>query len=388
MYRKLPTILSIVAAAAAFCLLGAATVHAQSVRTGHNLTVPSAQTVDGSYYAAGRSIDIAGTVNGDVYCGTQTLTISGTVHGDVICGAQTVTITGKVDGSIRVAGQQITLGGQVGRNVSVAGQELHMGGGSGVGGDLTFVGSSLDADGTVGRDVVATAQTITVSGAVGRNMAANVQQLTFADGANVSGTVHYTSQQKADVQNGAHAGTLVYSQSQPKQPKHEAKHVLAWFLLWYAAAVLFSSIVLILLVPRLFRKISDEIITRPWWTVLIGFLVAVALPAITVIAFLTLIGIPLAVLLLLLGFIATLLCFPVSAFTLGRVLYGRWLGWSNNAIVIMLLGIVSLIILLFIPLVNIIVWLFVVWVGFGGMARALRHTVLRPEYTLPAHSSK
>lgn len=384
--RLLPALTALVLAVGVCLLAGFAIAHAQNVSSGDNLSVPASRTIDGTYIAGGRSIDIGGTVNGDVICGTQTLTIGGTVHGDVICGAQSITITGHVDGDVRLAGQSITLSGAVGHNASVVGQDLILSSGARIGGDLSYAGSSLTADGSIGRDLLAAGQTATIAGTVGRNVDATIDRLTLTSNANVTGRVHYTSRNEANVANGAHVGSL--QQSQPTAKQEQARGVSRrWFgllVLWYVLAALFCTLILALIMPLFFWRLSDEAAARPGWTILTGFITAVVLPALIVLCFVSVIGIPLGILLLFAELMLILLSFPVSAFYLGRLLFTTWLGWSQNAIVVMLLGVIVLLILLAIPFLDILVWFLMVWVGFGSMARGFRHYLVRPDYRLPA----
>lgn len=72
--------------------------------------VAATETVDGTLFAAGRTVDIAGTVNGDVFCAGREYAVSGTVNGDVICAAQARRVSGTVEGDVRAAGRAVTIG--------------------------------------------------------------------------------------------------------------------------------------------------------------------------------------------------------------------------------------------------------------------------------------
>lgn len=387
MNRKLSVISAIILCAAVCLLAGFGIARAQHIESGDNLSVPVDRTIDGSYFAGGRNVDIGGTVNGDVICGTQTLTISGTVHGDVLCAAQSITVTGHIDGSVRLAGQTITLSGPVDHSASVVGQSLTLGSGATIGSDMSFAGSSVTSDGKIGRDLITTSQTATISGSVGRNVTAALDQLHVAGGANIAGSVHYTSQHKASVASGAHVGSLRHSQPVAHHSHGLGGRWLGLFVLWYILAALFCSIILVLLMPLFFWRVSDEAVDRPGWTILAGFITAIALPALIVLAFVSVIGAPLGLLLLFAELMLILLSFPVAAFYLGRLLFSTWLGWSNNAVVIMLLGVIALLILLAIPFLNIVVWFLMIWVGFGGLVRGFRRYLVRPMYGMPTVSN-
>lgn len=365
------------------CIVGGIGIaRAQDVHSGTNIHVPSGKIVNGSYFAAGRSVDIAGTVNGDVICGAQTLTISGTVRGDVVCGAQTVTITGNVIGSVRVAAQTTNLSGPIGRSASVTGQNLDLGGKSSVGNDLSFAGSSLTVDGSVGRDVVASATAMTVGGKIDRNVKATTNNLKINDAAIVGGTVWYKSANKAHIANGAQVSNVQQTVPVNNKQAQKASHWFGLALLGYALAALFCSFILVLLLPRFFWAVSQEAVTRFGWVLLAGFITGIVLPVVGLLAFITILGIPLGIVILGVGILLMLLAFPVAAFYLGRLLFHRLLKWTDNAIFLMLLGAIVLLLLLAIPLINILVWVLMEWIGVGSMVLALLRRLGKPRYHL------
>ncbi len=130
-----------------FSLIGVA--RGQNFQTGTSVNVPKTQTIDGSFYSAGRTVDIAGTINGDLFCAGQNITVSGTGGGDIFWAGQNVHISGRMDGDIRTAGQNVTFSASVGHNVTSAGQSITLESGAKVAGDLTAAGNDLNTNGSV-----------------------------------------------------------------------------------------------------------------------------------------------------------------------------------------------------------------------------------------------
>ncbi len=360
-----------------FCLVvGAA--HAQSIKSGNSASVAAGEKIDSSLWMAGHDIDVAGEVNGDIYCVGQNINISGTVHGDVICAGQTINISGTVDGDIRVAGQTISLNGSVSHNVSVAGQSITSDGKSKVDGDLSLAGRDITLNGSVGRDLLAAGNTLTVHNSIGRNVRARIQNLTLGSNAKVGGNLAYTSNNDASILPGAVVGGQTIK-SEPQQRSGNnfgLWHSAAWFAFYLALAMLVMALVLVALFPKVIHDTTNVAITSFWRAFLTGLLAAIIMPFLLVLLFITVVGIPLA-LLLLFGWLAiSLLSGIFSAYYLGRRL---WHG-QHNPILIMLAGSILLILLYLIPVVDFFAFVVAYWLGVGMILVKLREHMPHKHY--------
>jgi cytoskeletal protein CcmA (bactofilin family) len=365
-----------------------AVAHAQnssSFRSGNNTTVAADETVDSSLYAAGRTVDIAGTVKGDVYCAGQNVTISGHVTGDVLCAAQTVHISGMVDGDIRAAAQTLTLGAKVGHSVSLAGQSITTDATATIADDATIGGQDITLNGTIGRDLVAGSGNIVVNGQVGRNIQASVSQITLGNHAAVGGSLTYASNQKITRTPGSSvAGTV--TQKAPPHNEHKKSGFSPWvFALWLFISLLLLALALILLIPQIFERASDRALQHLGKTFLIGLVGSILIPILIGVLLATVIGIPLAILVLMLWLAIIIVAGPFASFLLGRkLLQSR----TKSAVIMMLVGSAILLAVYFIPFLGQIVVLVAFWFGHGMVLWQLGH-FFRPHYGLPQpHASK
>ena len=128
--------------------------------------------------------------------------------------------------------------------------------------------------------------------------------------------------------------------------------------------------------PRLFGSAANAMSVRPWWNLLLGFLVLVFFPAAAVAAMVTLVGLPIGVLALILWGAALMFSgVPVSIF-LGRWLLGpikhgpisAYLGLFVGLVALTLLGLVHILG----PLTKVLTILF----GLGVYARAVKGLVV------------
>ncbi len=346
-----------------------AAAYAQGFQSGNDVTVAAGQQLNKTLFVAGQTVDIAGTVNGDLFCAAQNISVTGTINGDVICAGQSVQISGLVNGNVRVIGQNITVDGTISRNISAAGQNVTLGANSKVTGDASIASQTIVDNGSIGRDLVVAANSVTINGQVDRNVQSVDASLTLGNEATISGNINYTSKHLLTKVNGSKvAGTI--SQTIPKQTRFGWLSGHRWWLeLYLFVALMIAALVVVLLLPQVLQMASGVAIVEPLKTFLIGLVVSIVTPVVIVLLCITVIGMPLAVVLLLLWLSALVLSAPVVAYYLGRLLLHRV---TNNAIYFMLLGAVLLLILLILPIIKILVILLTVWFGLGMICLQLR----------------
>ncbi len=350
------------------------TAMAQTFRSGTSTNVAPGETIDSSVYMSGRSIDMAGTVNGDLYCAGQSVTISGRVRGDVLCAGQTVNISGTVDGDVRAAGQDVTISSKIAKNLTVGTQNFTLSSEASVGGDITGGASGATINGRVGRDLLLGAQTVDLNGQVARSVTGTVDQLTIGNKAQVGGDIQYTSKNEVNRAAGAQV-TGTVSRTEPKADKNVREPYFAARAYWFLAAV-FAAFLLSLLFPSVYVLAYDRSSASIWRTLVYGLLSFIAVPAAIVALMITVIGIPLAFLVMLLWLVVLLLSTTFAAFYVGRQIYRR----QNNPLVIMLAGAIVLYLLINLPLIGGLVGFAAVVLGSGMIFAEALHRTPRPHY--------
>jgi cytoskeletal protein CcmA (bactofilin family) len=146
------------------------------VRSGQEVTVPTEETVRGDLIASAGTVRIDGRVDGDLVASGGQVTVAGTVTGDVLVAAGTTTISGQVDGDVRVASGQARLEGRVGEDVLLAVGQATVVSGARVDGDLIFGAGQMTMDGAVAGSVLGATRNYTRRGSVGGSEKVTVQQ--------------------------------------------------------------------------------------------------------------------------------------------------------------------------------------------------------------------
>lgn len=361
----------------------------QNFRAGNTTLVRANETIDSALWAAGRTIDIAGTVDGDVYCAGQHVTVSGTVNGDLLCAAQTIVVSGEIQGDVRIAAQTVTLSGSVADSVTVAAQSFSQGGDSTIGRDTSIAATDITLSGTTGRDLAFTAQNATINGQVDRDVSATVNRLQIGPDAQITGDLAYTSANNAQIASGAVVEGEV-TKSAPKkgdgkQDRTAGEAILAWLgsYLYFLAAALLVALALALLFPQAIHAIAGVGLASPWESLLTGIVAALVVPAISIILMLTVIGIPLALVLLLAWLLLQVFAGVVSAYYLGRIVWRA----QRNVILTMLIGVALLTLLYFVPVVGFIAFILAMLLGTGMILLALGRRRPKPAYAVDSRKT-
>lgn len=341
-----------------------ATAHAQSFRSGNDVTVANNETVDSTLYASGSAVEIGGRVDGDLICAGQNVTVSGTITGDVICAGQNIRITGTVNGDVRLAAQSAALEGRIEGNASMLAQSVSVSGSGSVGGDLGGMAQNTTVNGRIGRDLAISSTQSTVNAPVGRDVTARTTELKLGGAARVTGDVRYTSSQELQRDSAAVVNGTVTRE--PASSNENGAGDFFRFLLFMFVTLLIISMALVLIMPLLFQKASNAVLKHPGKAALTGLVLHVGIPVVILALSLTLIGLPLAIVVGIAWLLVLILSGPAAAYMLGRVVMRT----SSNAILIMLVGSLILLVLYLIPGVNLLAFIAVGLFGTGGLALA------------------
>jgi cytoskeletal protein CcmA (bactofilin family) len=361
-------------------------VSAFSSKTGDIVYVGKDEVVEGNLYAAGSSITVDGKVMGDVICAGQTININGTVEGDVICAAGTININGPINGSVRAAGDTININSAVARNVMAFGATIIIGSNGSVGWDMLTAGAVGEIRGKIGRDLHGALASAVISGEVAGNVKLQIDdriqkekrgiiineksRLNITDTAKIGGAVSYTAANDANISANASIGGEI-TKNTPKargDAKKDFKALWGIFGLYSIFSALVIGLVLISLWRDEIKKITDKMIEKTGASIGWGIIVMLLTPIIAILLLITLIGIPLAGLLMLFWLIALCLSKIIVGILIGRQLLEKfWKKQKDSMIWAMIIGIIITQIIFSIPLVGWLLCLAAAWWGLGGI---------------------
>ncbi|MBU2219671.1 polymer-forming cytoskeletal protein [Patescibacteria group bacterium] len=355
---------------------------AYRIKTDDSVYVPKDEVIEGNLYAAGANLTIEGKVTGDVICAGQSININGNVEGDVICAGQSININGNVGGSLRLAGNSINLNGRVARNGIIIGATIVTAASSSVGWDLLILGNSFELMGDVGRDLYGSAAKVNVAGQIGKNIDINFgsknnndKPLTIAGTAKIDGQVKYKSDKDADIDSGAVIKGEVIHNFPTVIAKKSNFTSLPWW--WGKLISLFSALVIGLVLISFWRekimKITDLMLTKIGSSLGWGILALLLTPIIAIILLITIIGMPLAFILLALWLIALYTSKILVGILVGKSLLNNyWPKKKDSLILAMIIGIIIAHLIFSLPIIGRFVYLLAMLWGLGGILMAFK----------------
>lgn len=339
--------------------------------------VTEGETINGSYYAAGNKITVEGTIDGDLYCAGQNITVTGTVKGDVLCAGQTVTIGGVVEGDARIAAQNVIYEGAIGGSASTFAQNINVSEGATINRDFNGASQLVSIEGSVGRDIFLATSQLQVFGAVGGDISGYYEQLLIESGATVAGDARYTSDVDGVIADGTVAGQVERTAPPVDDEGDSASEVIFGAAVYTFISMLAVSLAIALIAPQLVHAVSDRGIRQFLPSLLVGFFVMFATPIAALLLAITVVGIPLAGLLMLSWVIILILSGPVFGYLLGRKIMAKR---TTSPLLIMLVGASILLLSYFVPIANIFTILAALIVGSGMITIELSKRYKKPAY--------
>ena len=345
------------------------------INGGDSVTIEQSAIKPGSVYVAGNNITINATVDGSLYCAGGHITVNGSVHGDINCAGQDITINGSVQGSVKLAGGTLSLGNKVGSDVSLFGQTATVRSNAIVAGDINAGVQNLTIDGTVTRSVVAGVQSLNMNGKVGSMNIVDAQNLSLGKNARVSGDLNYQSEDELKLDSNKIGGAVHYHKP---QPRHQVNPLYTLALVFATFAV--TALILTLAAPRWVDRSAGIAKAKFGYVMLFGVLGVFTMPVLAVVLAFTVVGLPLALMMILAWLLLLMLSGTFFAYFIGALILPR----VANILVRLFVGLVVTAALLVIPYsIGVFSVLIMLIMGTGIILTTLLHNYQPPRYSQP-----
>jgi len=353
-------------------LLFAVPTTATEFRQGDNIAITSDQVIDDDLVVVGGTIVIDGTVNGDLIVAGGTVKISGTVNGDVIAAGGTLTIGGNVADDIRIVGGNIEIDGFVGDNAMIFGGNIAVGEGSHIGGDLNVGGGNVEIYGGVDGNVVGGGGNIKLAGEIGGDVSLNSDNvIKVLPSAKIKGNFDYSSKVSAEIPENIVIGEITHKiPTEPAPKKAFESPILS--KLWGFLSLLVVGIIIVSFAPRLTLQVHNTILTSFWKSIGVGFLFLIVVPILSIILLVTIIGIPVALIILISYVIALYVSKVFVGFSLGQIILERLKKEPKSLIWPLAIGLLLIALVTSIPVIGFFVSLGCVVLGFGALLTVQR----------------
>jgi len=358
----------------------------------------------------GRAVTISTPIHEDLYVAGGTVTINAPIYGDVIIAGGTISINDTIMNDLLLAGGNVTINSYVADDIRCAGGELHVL--KNVGGDLVITGGTVEiargviingglitgggniiAHGAINGDVRAGAASFTFDGIANKNFDCRADKLIMngsvagtsvlaareiiiQTGASFNNNVRFWNKQgKLDFKQSVKNGNAVFDPTLKIASSnwYYLGHVTVVGLIWYLLTV-FSFILLIqYLFANTFKKAGHAAGHSLLKSLGLGFLFFIGVPVAVVLLLITIIGIPIGLILMASYAVVAVLATIITSLVLANWYNDRfgynWHYWkiSFSAMgVFILLKLVS-----FTPLMGWFIMIAIACIAFGVVLRSI-----------------
>ena len=314
--------------------------------------------------ASGSAPVLRDSIAGDAIMAGGEIAFTAHTGGDYVGAGGKQEVGGRVHGSLRAAGGHVEVKAIVDRNATIGGGDLVVDSAAVIGHNAYLIGGSIRVNGTVHGGLLATGGNVELNGVVGQDVEISAGALRLGPHAQIGGNLRYrVARDKVQIDPGAKVTGTITALPVSKGPG-------LFGLLWTFGGVL-AGVVLVLLLPRFFAEAAAGIQERPIRTVIVGIVVPILTLIAIVVAGVTVLGLPLALITLLAFlFFGALSEVPVAVWLGERIMHSRTPLGRQSTIVNFFIGALILLVLGVVPVLGGIVTFVASCVGFGALLLA------------------
>ena len=340
--------------------------------------------VGGSVSVASADFFTSADIGGDLDMAAANVTVAGPVHGDVSGFAANITLDAPVGGDFDAAGANITLLSLVAGEMNARGALITVGREAGVSGEVDLAGREIIIDGALGRGGRLSARDVRVNGTVSGPLEIAGRDVSFGASVQIDGPVTVRAPNRPSVAEGAVMGELTYIEAPFVEDRRGRSDVSLNFMPspWAIGGVLGASAFMLgflasVVAPKGVAAVALAFRRRPWVSGFLGLVVLAMSPVLIatlmVLLAITIIGIPLAVLLVLAAPILFFLAFAFGGVVIGDAVMNRSGGRAGLGLRIasLFLAIIAIIALSAIPVLGFIILPAVLCIGLGAWTLAI-----------------
>lgn len=294
------------------------------------LAWPSAAAQDadslsgGNVYLAGAAVRTDGPVNGGLIAAAGRINVDHAVSGDAVLAAGSIEVYGDIGDDLRAAGGVVSVSGRVAGKVALAGGSVALGPDAEIGGRAWLAGNDVVVGGRMRNGLKVYGNKILVLGEVYGPVELAGEQIEILGSARILGDISYSSSHQIKIDPGARIAGKVTRDSDtfefPRPPLEiPGLPALRPLLL---LGLLAAGLLLVAMFPRFTQAALQAFGAAPLKSLGLGTAIFFSLPPVILLLVITIIGIPIALVLAAIYFMALLAGYLIIAFFIGNRLLG------------------------------------------------------------------
>ncbi|MDQ1275858.1 MAG: hypothetical protein QG610_1433 [Euryarchaeota archaeon] len=307
------------------------------------------------------------TSSGNAFGGGDNLQIDQDIQGDLVLAGSVIEINGNVMDDFTGAGGELVINGDISGNIMAVGGTIRVNGD--VGGDLVVAGGQvfLSQDSTVEGDILLAGGEVTLNGIVNGNGSVSAGTLQTGDNFEIKGDLeleaeNYPSDLEEDV-----GGNLNVTTTEQDQYAGDSEGFSIFSFILGLLAALALGFILIYTFPVFVTELAEVVRFSTLKAGLVGFLLLIFVPVLSVILLITFFGWSLSVLLILLLALAALIATVPVKLLAGEIVYNKIFKKEAGKMMYYLVGAVVFAVIYEIPFLGSLISFIALLIGLGAI---------------------
>ncbi|WP_455540173.1 hypothetical protein [Terrisporobacter sp.] len=303
-----------------------------------------------NYFAFKENVNITDDVLGDVYSAGRDVKVKNSVDGDIIVAGETINIKSKeIQGNVRCAAQTLNIDSKKIKNITCVGQNVDIGKNT-TAKAIYVAGQNINFKGSC-KGFYATGQTIIINGKIDGNFKVNCDELIIADKGEITGDIEVYSPKEPIVNSNVSMNDIKYIKTKPSNDENKLKTFAGFETIISIIAAILLGIIIYSIFKKFFINNDGLFLKEPLIIVLGGIVSFILVPIISLLLFITVIGLPLGILSLIMYFVVVYLSPVIIGIILGRIILK-----NKNPYIQLVIGILVIKLLSLLPMIGNFIW--------------------------------
>ncbi len=336
--------------------------------------LPDGVALPGETWVACERAVVSGTLSNDLFVATQQAVLNGYFNMDLWTVAEDIAYHGQCAGHVRFAANALRFEGSAADNVFCAAATMDFTTNAQVRGDVTLAGDNVMFQGRLDGRLTIYAVRATLGGVIRGPVSIIANDIVVMPATIIEGDLEYLSNKELFLDSsvrltGALRPKTISAAPPPKPTWTELLMVQAFF---YMSALL-AGLAWLYFLPTLSMSAVSAFRESMLRCFLIGLAALFCIPAIIAMFFVSLLGIPLALMLAATGASMLYMSKVITAYAIGLLLLRRSPNqpFQQNAFTVLSTGLICLYLPAVIPSVTFFIWLVATCTGFGALLLAM-----------------
>ena len=318
---------------------------------GEDYTIPASEVVEGNHYAAGANVNVDAEIKGDLIAAGGNIYINNAVKKDAILAGGNLFIYNEIGEDLRIGGGNINIFSTIKGELLAGGGLIKIGSKAIIEKDVHVGGGQVYVDGQLKGNLTLGADEAYINGTIDGDVFIDAPVIKFGEKAKIAGDLHYRNAARLENLSAVVAGEVTFEEVVRNYEKKH-KDILPGLIGGMMFYRFLTMLVLAFVIFAIFRKYTkhtvEQSIEKFGMSLLLGLVVVIVTPIISVLLLITLIGLPFTIIAIAYAVILSVLGKTLAAMILGTLVFKIFkrkniVNWWTILVGVILMNIVILI---------------------------------------------